>query len=98
MPLQVTGQFIANGNSNAYTAISDAPELGAKVNVSISGLTGTGATVTVQRSFDGGNTWKVVQPYTLDTEAYATEPSADVQYRLVCSGYTGGTIAYEFGC
>jgi hypothetical protein len=96
MPLQVTGQFTANGNSGVCSAIARTPELGARFDLSLSGLTGTGATVTVQRSFDG-STWKNVQAYTADIETFGEEPSAGVQYRLACSGFASGTILYGIG-
>ena len=58
-------------------------------------LTGTWeATVTVQRSFDKGDTWFDVETWTENTQEYGLEPERDVCYRVgVKSGdFTSGTI------
>lgn len=64
-------------------------------NLSLSGF-GT-ATVQLQRSYDQGVTWKTRTSYTADTEAVIQEPEYGVLYRLNCSAYTSGTIAYRVG-
>lgn len=96
MPLQVTGTFSANGNSAPLLMEGKVPELGCKFNLSLSGLTSSGATVTLQRSFDG-STWKNVQAYTSDIETYGYEPAKGVTYQLVCTGYGPGPINYGLG-
>ena len=93
MSLQVSGSFAANGNSGTLSI--NRPHI--KFNLSLSGLTDGGATVTVQRSFDGGSTWKDVQAYTSDIETYGEDISSNVLYRLACSSYSSGTILYELG-
>lgn len=93
MSLQVNGSFTADDNSETLSI--NRPDI--KFNLSLSGLTGTGATVTVQRSFDGGIIWKSVQAYTSDIETFGEEISANVLYRLACSSYSSGTILYEIG-
>ena len=50
------------------------------------------ATVTVQRSFDGGSSWADVDTFAAETETYGVQPHYS-QYRVgVASGnYTSGT-------
>jgi hypothetical protein len=62
-------------------------------NLSLSGF-GT-ATVAAQRSFDGGSTWVTIDSFTSDTEQRAVESESGVLYRLNCTAYTSGTIAYR---
>jgi len=83
---QMTGTFGATGTSASFAAEP-------KFNISVSGF-GT-ATVALQRSFDDGSSWKTIESYTADTEKYATEVEAGVLYRLNCTAYTSGTIAYR---
>ena len=63
--------------SNQFT---DAAELQGYFNVSVSGT--FTATITAQRSFDGGSTWHDVQAWTDITEEYGFEPEDGVQYRI----------------
>lgn len=95
--MQVTGQFTANGSSASATVPRTSNDV-RTFDLSISGLTGTGATVTLQRSFDGGSTWKTVASYTADIEDYGFGSSGpSYLYRLTCSSYTTGTIVYGIG-
>ena len=50
------------------------------------------ATVALERSLDGQN-WGVVESFTADTEKLG-EGSQAAQYRVNCTAYTSGTIAY----
>ena len=84
----VTGTFTGTGESDVLKFSS------ANYTVSLSGF-GT-ATVKVQRSFDGTN-WKDVKSHTADAEENGFEPMTGVSYRLSCSAYTSGTIAYTLG-
>lgn len=64
-------------------------------NISVDFTTGSGSgTVVLERSFDGGSTWKpgAVESYSNDTEKVGDSPE-DIQYRLRCSVYVSGTIA-----
>jgi len=72
---------------NLYT---DAVEVTGYFNLSISGT--WVATVTVQRSFDGGSTWYDVDTWTINTQEYGLEPEHGVQYRIgIKTGeYTSG--------
>lgn len=64
------------------------------------------ATVQLERSFDGGNTWIVANiggsgalaQYSTGTPVSLTfgEPEKNVLYRLNCIAYTSGTINYRF--
>lgn len=61
-------------------------------NISVEFTTGSGVgTVALQRSFDGGTTWRTVEQYTSDTEKVGEAPE-NIQYRLNCTAYTSGTI------
>ena len=60
------------------------------LNVSVDGT--FSATITLQRSFDDGSTWKDVDTFTASTEESLTDYEHGVQYRLtIKSGdYTSG--------
>ena len=62
-------------------------------NVSLSGF--GAATVRLERSFDDGVTFKVVESYTGDTERLVTEPEKRVLWRFNCTSHTSGTIAWR---
>lgn len=98
MPLPLTGTFTANGASQPFTMMGDGTNSGRQFDLSIAGLSTTGASVQVQRSFDAGGTWKNVGiPYTADVEDVGFEPRSNVLYRLSCSNYSTGTILYGLG-
>lgn len=95
------GQFTFARNGNAITvtgADAAATFTGAGVEYS--------ATVQIERSFDGGNTWIVANiggsgtlaQYSTGTPVSLTfgEPEKNVLYRLNCIAYTSGTINYRF--
>lgn len=63
------------------------------MNVSISGT--FTATVTLERSFDGGSTYHTVATYTSATEARVAESEVGVLYRFNCTAYTSGTVTYR---
>jgi hypothetical protein len=51
------------------------------------------ATVTVQRSFDGGTSWGDVDTFTSPTETYGVQPSFALYRVGVATGdYTSGTV------
>lgn len=76
----------------AENTFSDAILLHGFFNFSLSGISGD--TVWIQRSFDGGVTWKDVLSYTLDKEDTGFEPELGVLYRfgVKTGGYSAGTI------
>ena len=85
------------------------PGTGASVAVAVTGrfninLAGFGsATVKVERSFDNGSTWHVASrdaagaeaAYTASASLVADEPEAGVLYRLNCTSFSSGPIAYR---
>jgi hypothetical protein len=66
-------------------------------NLSISGT--FVATVTVQRSFDAGSTWRDVDTFTAPVETYGVDPEPVVAYRAgVKTGeFTSGTVSIRIG-
>ena len=63
-------------------------------------LSGTwSATVTIQRSFDDGNTWHDVEQFTSNGEYVGYEPEENVFYRfgVKAGDYTSGTIIGRIG-
>lgn len=82
----VTGSFTGADTSLAFVTAGG-------FNLSLSGF-GT-ATVQLQRSFNKGSTWKVVESYTSDTEKRCDDPEVGVWYRFQCTDYTSGPIVYR---
>ena len=76
------------GAANLWT---DAVHLVGYFNLSISD--DWTATVTVQRSFDQGDTWHVVDTWTENAQEYGLEPEGGVYYRvgIAAGDYTAGT-------
>lgn len=82
----LSGTFSATGQS-------DTVSIRGHFNVSLSGF-GSG-TIGVQRSFDSGGTWLTIEEFTSDVERRGYEQEIDVIYRLNCSSYSSGTLAYR---
>jgi hypothetical protein len=57
------------------------------------------ATVTVQRSFDGGATWRDVDTFTAPIETFGTDPEPVVIYRagVKTGDFTSGTVNIRIG-
>lgn len=66
-------------------------------NLSISGT--FVATVTVQRSFDQGSTWRDVDTFTAPIETYGNDPEPVVVYRagVKTGDFTSGTVNIRIG-
>ena len=66
-------------------------------NFSISGT--FSATVTVQRSFDGGSTWRDTDTFTAATETFGSDPGKEVVYRagVKTGDFTSGTASIRIG-
>ena len=66
-------------------------------NLSISGT--FVATITVQRSFDQGSTWRDVDTFTAPIETYGTDPEPVVVYRagVKTGDFTSGTVDIRIG-
>tara|TARA_R110000822_G_scaffold104571_2_gene231601 strand:+ start:48 stop:305 length:258 start_codon:yes stop_codon:yes gene_type:complete len=73
----------------AATGAKDSITLGGEFSLSLRDF-GT-ATVVLERSL-GGNAWGVVESFTADTEKVG-DSNGDL-FRLNCTAYTSGTIAY----
>lgn len=84
----ISGSFSSTGQSD-----KDLFGIG-PFNVSISGGSGT---VRVERSFDGGSTWKVVKSITGDYEGIGFEAEHGTHYRVNCTVFTSGPIEYRVG-
>lgn len=82
----ISGSFAATGQSSSIVLIH-------QFNLSLSGF--GSASVNIERSFDNGSTWLVVETYTADAEKRGCEPENGVIYRLNCTSYTSGIIAYR---
>ena len=79
-------------NVAAQNTFTSSASMYGHFNVSVSGISGD--TVTLQRSFDGGQNWLDVASYDADAEDVHFEPEAAVLYRIgVKTGdYSAGTI------
>ena len=82
----LAGSFTATGASAAL-------ELRGDYNLSLSGF-GT-AVIALQRSFDGGASWKALDSFAGDAELAGHEPEGGMLYRLDCVSWSDGTIAYR---
>ena len=83
----VEGQFTAAGQ------VSSPVQLEGYFNVSVSGF--GAATVGLERSFDGGTSWRTVESYTSNTDKVGHEPEVGILYRLNATAYTSGPISYR---
>ncbi len=82
----VEGTFQGSGVSeNVY--------LHRKFNVSLSGT--FSADVELQRSFDGGVTWRSVARFSAPIEGMGEEAETYVFYRLNCTNFASGTVTYR---
>lgn len=82
----VVGTFTGLDNSASFVTAEG-------FNLSLSGF--GSATVQLQRSFDQGATWLVVDSFTADVEKVVDDPEVGVYYRLEATSHTSGTIAYR---
>jgi hypothetical protein len=82
--------------SHAFNATGVSPSilLAGKYNVSIRGA--FSGTISIQRSFDDGVSWGIVDSYTAETEQVGEEPEGAL-YRFYCSAYTSGNPICRFG-
>lgn len=90
---RISGSFAGTGASPAIA-------LRGKFNFSLSGF--GSATVRLERSFDGGSSWKVVSKpdlsaasFTADVDGVGEEPEIGLVYRFNCTVHSSGTIAYR---
>ena len=85
-----TGTGVGTNTGQPKTAADK--NLSSRFNLDISG-TFVG-TVELQRSFDGGSSFQVVdgETHTAPVSKVLEEPEAGVLYRFECTAYTSGTI------
>lgn len=81
----VQGVFTGTGTSNSF-------KIGAAVPLSLD-FAGA-STVQLQRSFDGGTVWKVVESFTADYEGIVD--GTGELYRLECTAFTNN-VTYLLG-
>lgn len=80
-----TGTITATGQTTGVT-------LGNNFNLSLGGF-GV-ASINLERSFDNGSTWGVVETFTADAEKVGQSHESAL-YRLNTTSYTSGTITYR---
>ena len=91
------GVGVAEKDISAQNTFSDGIYTEGGFNLSISGT--FVATVTVQRSFDAGSTWRDVDTFTAPIETYGVDPEPVVVYRagVKTGDYTSGTVSIRIG-
>ena len=84
-------QKVTTRTIEAANLFTDSVTLTGYFNLSISGA--WAGTVTVQRSFDSGDTWHDVDTWTANTQEYGLEPEHGVYYRIgiKTNDFTSGT-------
>lgn len=98
-PTQITGLnqsvAISDGEEDHFTA--PLTFYRGDFNLSVSGT--FAATVTLQRSFDNGDTWATVQTFTAPIEQIVSNAEAGVLWQLGChsADYTSGTVNCRLG-
>ena len=93
----ITGANEFSASISPKTQTSFGIENTGYLNVSISGT--FTATVSLQRSFDGGTTWRTRTTYTTATETNVFDHEARVLYRLgvETGNFTSGTVSVRLG-
>jgi len=91
------GIGMAEKDISAENTFSDGLYTEGDFNLSISGT--FVATITVQRSFDKGSTWRDVDTFTAPIETYGVDPEPVVVYRagVKTGDYTSGTVSIRIG-
>ena len=82
---------------SAQNTFSDGLYVQVAFNLSIAGT--FAATITVQRSFDLGSTWRDVDTFTTPIETFGSDPEPVVVYRagIKTGEYTSGTATIRIG-
>jgi hypothetical protein len=88
---------LVEASISAQNTFSDGLYTQGEFNFSISGT--FSGTVTVQRSFDQGITWRDVDTFTAPIETYGHDPEPVVVYRagIKTGDYTSGTAVIRIG-
>lgn len=84
----LSGTFTGTGTSAVFSYRG-------QFNVSMSGV--SGSSVNVERSFDSGSTWQVVDTFTEDAELYAVSNEGGTLWRFNCTSFGTTDIDYRFG-
>lgn len=100
-PKVVSGTFTATGQSAPFRITGASASYPVSFNVVLSGT--FVATVSLERSFDNGANWAVVNAdptgsaatYTAGINVRGTENEDGVMYRWNCTAYTSGTVSYR---
>jgi hypothetical protein len=92
MSLNIQGAFTSTTRSDTLSNRATL-DTGKRMALSISGT--FTATITLDRSYDAGNTWHIVESYTAPTEVNVETPSDQFIYSLNCT-WTSGTSAIYF--
>jgi len=87
----VSGSFAGTGASTALKVNTHGHQKMATLSISGGSMNGT---VILQRSYDAGVTWHNVESYTVITEKNFETPSDAFIYRLECTVFVAGPIAY----
>lgn len=82
----VSGTFTGMGSSSGL-------KIGGRCPLSLSGT--WVATIKLQRSFDNGSNWLDVDTFSSNQECVIN--GTGELYRLTCSAFTSGTVAYRLG-
>ena len=87
VPIEIiAGTFTGTGRSSSFVSHNN-------FNISLSGT--WAGIVSLERSFDDGTTWIVVETFTANTERQVFEPEEGVHYSWNCSTFTSGTIVFR---
>lgn len=91
------GEGVVTKDITAQNTFSDGLYIEEGFNLSISGT--FVATVTVQRSFDQGSTWRDVDTFTAPIETAGFDPEPVVVYRagVKTGDFTSGTVSIRIG-
>jgi len=84
-------QYITTRSIAGENQFTDAAKLQGYFNLSLSGI--WVGTITIQRSFDKGDTWFDVDTFTENIQEYGFEPEGGIYYRAGTKegAYTSGT-------
>lgn len=87
MALKIYGTFTATG-------ASDTIELYGDFNVQVTGIAG-GSVVALERKLPGETAFAAVDSLTADTSQRGFEPEFGTVYRLNCTAFGTGSVAYR---
>ena len=88
MAVALSGTFTSATASSSIEPVGD-------FNMSLSGT--FVATVNLERSYDSGTTWVVVDTFSSTAEKIGEEVENDIPHRFNATAYTSGTVTYRLG-